>query len=77
MQCMGLAMGLSTPSVSGRKAYEGLFDSRMNASNVETLGVLFLDVGTRLRSSSRDISQPLRWCRRLNSVVYHLCNIET
>ena len=66
MQCMGLAMGLSTPSVSGRKAYEGLFDSGMNASNVETLGVLFLDVGTGSRSNSIDISQPLRLHCHLN-----------
>ena len=40
---MGLIIGFSTPSVSGKKAYEDLFEMDPTASNVEALCVLFLD----------------------------------
>jgi hypothetical protein len=43
MRCVSLTTGLSTPNVSGRKAYEGL-DVGLNASNVKALDALSLDV---------------------------------
>ena len=46
MQRMGLVLGLSTPSMSGRKAYEGLFKAELNASNVEAREALFTVVET-------------------------------
>jgi hypothetical protein len=40
---MGFFTGLSTPSVSGQKAYEGLFDAKLTASNIKPLDALFAD----------------------------------
>jgi hypothetical protein len=45
LRSMSVAMGVSTPSVSGHKAYEGLFKAKLNAS-IEALKVFFPALGT-------------------------------
>ena len=63
MQHMGFVTGLSTPSVSGQKAYEGLFDAKQMAR--------------KARAGSSGDARALGCTAVLISVVYHLCNIET
>ena len=45
MQRMGYVTGLSTPTLSGQKAYERLFDTKLTTSNIEALDALFADGG--------------------------------
>ena len=45
MPHMALTIGFSSPSTSGKKIYEDLFETEPSASNVEVLHTLFLDTG--------------------------------
>ena len=47
------------PSVSGQKAYEGLFDAKLTASNIEPLDALFADGEKGSAGSSGDAKAPL------------------
>jgi hypothetical protein len=47
MQHMDLATGLSIPSVSGLKAYEWLFNTKLIVSNIEALDAPFTDIRCR------------------------------
>ena len=49
MQRMGLNIGLSMPSASGKKAYEDLFEVDLTASNVKVV----LDSGAGMRKNQR------------------------
>jgi hypothetical protein len=63
MQLLDLAMGLSTPSASTRKAYNELYEARPKASNVEARGVLFPYVEKESHKQQCRLRPLLRLCR--------------
>ena len=53
MPHMVLTIGFSTPSTSGKKIYQDLFETDPSASIVEALHTLFLDTGVGTRKKPR------------------------